>query len=213
VTARAVVLLAAVLVVALAPAGDARVLLMPTIPSTCRGGPSWAKVAACLERFGKLTVLDSSADVKLVQLSGDGVERGYRTEGIYLYKARNKQWGLGGMREGEGYTRVALTRFKTGRFTGYRFDLRKTENRYVQLHARNRPAHVRKTLAVFCSGQSSGCSEVLLACDVYVDGKTYWTFRGTPELTNGGLFVRGDRSTAGFECAQDEESWLPPFDD
>jgi hypothetical protein len=210
VTARARVWVALVFVVALAPPSDARVVMMPTIPSVCAGGPSWTKVAACLQRFGKVKVLKSSTNIKLVQLSGSG-EAGYRIPGIYLYKLHKNWWGLGGMHEGDDDSLIALTTFKAGNATGYRFDLRRTYNHEIMLDALHRHAHLRQTVAVFCSGQSHLCSEVFVACDVYVEGKSYWTFRGTPEITANRLLIHGDRSKAGSACAQEEESWLPAF--
>ena len=69
---------------------------------------------------------------------------------------------------------------------------------------------MRRKTALFCSGQSSGCTQILTACDVFVAGKLYATFRGTLAYQGAGLMkVTGDRSRAGDYCQQLEETYIP----
>ena len=184
--------------------------MTPSIPRSCPGGKSWDKVAACLARFGKVTTLKTQPSVRLVQLIDD--KGGFRISGLYLYTLDEGHWHVGGMLEGEDLHKlVAFERYKVGHSSGYRFDVSFSRPEDVMLDGQILHVHVRQKLAVFCSGQSQTCSPAVVACDVYVQGKSYWTFRGTLEIAAATrtILIRGDRSKTGGACEPPEEVFLP----
>jgi uncharacterized protein (DUF736 family) len=212
---RAAIVLCALLATFRGQSADARFVMLPTIMRACPGAPSWAKVEACLLRHGTVRVLKSEAKVRLVELTQDAKKStGFRVPGMYLYTQVGKQWRLGGTLDGEGYKLVAFGRVAGIKHQMFRIDVSRARDDTVAIGARAHDARLRYTVALFCNGHDPGCSSALTSCDVYVDGKSYFTFRGTLKLVDDRtMSVDGDRSNAGDRCLQAEELFLPvPFD-
>lgn len=202
---------AAVLVsLSLSRDADARVVMRrPSVADSCPGSPTWSATQKCIERFGTTTLLRSQGDVRLVQLRAR--EGDFNISGVYLYVQSGKRWHIGGAYVDR---KPMVIGFSTPTYDGrraFRIDVVYAANEHVmvdEVSARN--AFVRHKTAVFCSGQSSGCTQILTACDVFVAGKSYATFRATLAYEGGGLMtVAGDRSRAGDHCQQLEETHIP----
>ena len=204
---RAIVAVIVLLIVGSATSSHARVVMMPTIQSNCPSGRTWGTVASCLAKFGKTKVLRSRHDLRVAQITD--ATSGFRVPGIYIYVQQGTSWVLGGSLEGTDYAFVSIDKIRAGRFHGYRMDVRVSRADDVVIAERSRHVHVRENLAVFCSGHTPGCSVARTSCDVYLDGKSYWTFRGKVEPLDDQVRIRGDRSSAGEECNQEEIVDLP----
>jgi hypothetical protein len=148
----------------------------------------------------------SQADAKLVKIVGTE-ESGWRVPGFYLYTRSAKTWRITGMLQGDTWELVSFRNVNSRRFRGWRFDVKRVE-RDAALSS-GTTTMLRQTMAVFCGGDSLPCQMAVTSCDFYMNGKAYWTFRGTLEMGDGVVYVRGDRSKAGGECEQAEELDLP----
>jgi hypothetical protein len=188
---------------------EARMIIMPSVPRSCPGTPTWQATLTCLERFGTTKIVRSQGNVRLVQLR-EGDAR-MRTEGLYLYVQAKKRWHLGGMYLEAKPSVIGLSTPTYEHRKLFRIDVVYAANEEVlidELTIRN--AFVRRKTAVFCSGESSMCTRILMACDVFVGGRLQSTFRGTLEYQNAGLMnVTGDRSHADEQCSQPEDTLLP----
>ena len=58
---------------------------------------------------------------------------------------------------------------------------------------------LRRQLTTLCT--ETACRTVVTACDAFTDGKSSGTFRGTLHVQGSSLFVVGDKSRAGAQCA------------
>lgn len=191
-------------------AADARMIMpRPSVARSCPGSPTWTATQKCIERFGTTKLLRSVGDVRLVQLTAH--EGDFGTSGVYLYVQSSKRWHIGGSYADAKPTVIGFSTPTYDRRRAYRIDVAYAANEHVmvdEVSARN--AFVRRKTAVFCSGQSPVCMQILTACDVFVAGKLHETFRGTLAYQGAGLMkVGGDRSRAGEYCQQPEVAYIP----
>lgn len=189
---------------------DARVMIRrPSVAQSCPGSPTWEATQKCIQRFGTTKIVRSKGNLRLVQLQAR--EDDFDTSGVYLYIQSNKRWHIGGANFDIKSTIVGLSTPTFDHRTSFRIDLESAANEGVmvdEVSARN--AFVRRKTALFCSGESASCTQILTACDVYVAGKLHATFRGTLAYEGGGLMrVTGDRSRGGDVCQQAEEAFIP----
>lgn len=186
----------------------ARMIMGPMVSRACPSAPSWPKVTACLARLAKVEVVGSMAGAKIVKLTSE--EWGGDVPGVYVYVQARNGWVLGGMYQAEHVAAVSgFVSAKAGRFTGYRFQAKIAMVDDILVSAQLRHGYVRKTLTVFCSGQTRSCTPAMTSCDVYIEGRSYWTFRGTLELKDREVVIHGDRTNAEGDCAQEETLLLP----
>jgi hypothetical protein len=195
--------------VAVSRDAEARVIMMPSVQRSCPGSPTWQATLTCLQRFGTPKLVRSQGDVRLVELRAR--ENDFRMSGLYLYVQAEKRWHVGGMYLDDKPSVIGFSTPTYGHQKLYRIDVVYSANEEVAIdEVSTRNAFVRRKTAVFCSGDSSGCSQIITACDVFVGGKLHSTFRGTLAYEGGGkMKVAGDRSHAGDQCAQEEDAFIP----
>jgi hypothetical protein len=194
---------------AVARDAEARVVMMPSVQRSCPGAATWQATLTCLERFGTPKLLRSEGRARLVQLHGN--EHQFRISGLYLYVQGKQGWRIGGMSLDERSSVSGLSTVRFGSHPIYRLDLvyAGTDDVLVD-EVTVRKAFVRRKTALFCSGDSSGCTQIVTACDVFVSGKLFNTFRASLAYDRDALMnVIGDRTRAGEYCAQPEQTWLP----
>ncbi|MDB4954214.1 MAG: hypothetical protein JWO36_1783 [Myxococcales bacterium] len=171
----------------------------PTIERECRTGRSWHDISVCVARFGSMTLLREGKTAKLVRVE----------QGTYLYVLKLGQWSLGG-RHGSGGELIDFKTITIGDYAGYRIDFADLQPTQVVLDDSSIvPAILATRTSVYCSGVDYGCSEAVTACDLFVAGKAYRTFRGIVAASLTELSVTGDRTMSGT-CATPERiplSW------
>jgi len=187
---------------------SARVVMTPTVSRSCPGGADWSAVTKCLARFGRPQIVDTLGRARLVKMP-DVATGGFRVPGVYLYEQTGKRWSLTGTLVGPGYEATGLANVTYGTRTGYRFDARRDASGAVVIGEHAVPARTKQTHAVLCFSGGPWCSVALLSCDVFVGGKSYYSFRGSLVWRDKRLHLDGDRSAAGPYCASQEEVYLP----
>jgi len=205
------VVIAALATVGPRPLEARRFIMEPSIPSACPGGRSWDKVHACLKRHGIVRVWKKDAKVRLVQVAADANKsRGFRIPGVYLYTQVGAQWRLGGMLLGDDYRLVQFGKVRGIRTEMFRIDVTTSHTDVINIGQQMRRAHVRQTIAVFCNGREPLCSSTLTSCDVYVEGKSYFMFRGKLDVVDDRVAnVTGDRTKTGDHCISEPQLFLP----
>jgi hypothetical protein len=189
---------------------DARMMIVrPNVARSCPGSATWQATQRCLERFGAAKLLRSQGNLRLVQLKAR--EPDFRTSGLYLYVQTKQQWHLGGIYQDARPSIIGISTPTYEHRKLVRIDVVYAANEELLIdEVTLRNAFVRRKTAVFCSGDSSSCTQILTACDVFVGGKLHATFRGTLAYEGGGkMTVDGERSRAGDQCAQPEEAFIP----
>jgi hypothetical protein len=186
-----------------------RVVRSPSVARECRRASSWDKLKPCLQRFGKVTIERSAAAAKLVRV--DAGPSGWPIPGLYIYAQKGSALEIAGQWQFDSLAEVevlGLTTLKVGGRVGFRLDVGTGEATSVSFDGETSVSAmmVSKT-AVFCVGPGALCSPAIQTCDILVDGKAYYTFRGTLTVQRGVVMVRGDRSRAGA-CAPPERTSL-----
>ena len=202
--------LALTMLLAAAPAADARRIIRPRDPpvvGACRGGKDWAEVARCLGKIGKLTIERSMGTARLVHViatSKDWVDTGPPQDlGIYLYvQAKDQSWHVGGMyQRGDNDTFLGLVPVTITKHDGWRLDVGSLSRSPLSLDgAPPVPVTIRTLSSLYCSGEDHRCVEIQTMCEVTTRGKMLLAFHGTLRLVKGDVFVDGDQSRAGSVC-------------
>lgn len=200
---------AGVFVIALAAsAASAKPAPLITVWTMCGDAPSWGKLEECLARFGEPKLERTFEHMRIVSVGENGQHA--RAPGLYVYAQRGTtlrlltwQYASAGAAELLDVRQVSI-----GGTSGYRFDIGTIEPSGVVLDDETvLAATVRRKTAAFCLGPDPICASVVESCDVSVDGKAYYTFRGTLAIQHGTAVVTGDRSHAGT-CTAPERTPL-----
>lgn len=182
-----------------------RVVNVPTVMSQCPRAASWEKLKACLQRFGAAKIERTEGVVRLVHVSGS--TSGWPEPGYYLYAQKGSALQIVGAWRYASNASVEVLSFaplKVKSRSGYRLDIGTSEPTTVSFDGETVvSATMQSKSAVFCMGPSYSCEPTIESCDVFVDGKAYYTFRGTLKIEGGMVTVTGDRSRAGV-CSPPE---------
>jgi hypothetical protein len=189
----------ALLLVTTSSASPRRVVHIPTISELCPGGESWDKIGECIKRQAPFKLLRDEENLKLVQ-----IDEPYRFGGLYIY-THPKQWKLHGeVRLYQPHEVLAFDRVTFGKRSGYRIDVGISAASSVSFDGETSvDMLIRQKLTNLCF-DNSYCMQVTTACDVFVHGKAYYSFRGKVVYENRQLKIVGDRTNAGQYCAQGE---------
>ncbi len=189
-------------------AGARRVILRPSLVSECQRAASWDAMQVCVRRFGVMTMLRSSADMRLVRVTTDGDDLG--VSGQYLFVRHGRRWQLGASIRGE-YEVKSITRPTFDGQQVIRIDIAHAlRHEIVIADGVSHPAWYSARMSVFCDGTSAACEQVVTSCDLIVRGKTFNRFRGTLAYEQAGsMRVVGDRTLAGTNCEQPERVFIP----
>jgi hypothetical protein len=216
---RTLVLAAFAIVVCASDAAAKRVVVSPTIQRVCPKGDTWQAVVKCVTRFGKVKIVKTLPEAKLIFVGaypeedvGTALEfqrsrhvRAHHVPGYYLYVADGARWKLGGSFDGAAeHVVFGLANAKVGTRRGYRFDTGVRHPSGISFDGDTTvPAMLQQKFAVFCSGASPDCARIITSCDLFVGGKAYHTFRGKLAFEGDDIVVGGDRKNAGIYCAQE----------
>jgi hypothetical protein len=150
---------------------------------------NWAKVRACLERdHVRVTPLYEVDGAKLVGL----VTEGAAATPLRLYvQSDGEPWRQASI-FGINNASSELLAFKRLDEHRYRID----QGMVIQTGQR---IWLRRQLTTLCT--DTVCRTIVTACDAFTDGKSSGTFRGTLYAQGAALFVVGDKSRAGSQCA------------
>lgn len=172
------------------PFGDGRL-------RACSEGKSWPKLRACLEKdHAKVNILHDVDDAKLIAL----VTEGAASTPLRLYVKEGEQW-LQASFFGVDNAASSLLSFRRLGEGRYRIDqgLLMQTSAVVGASGTSQRVWLRRQQTTICTDKT--CRTVITACDGMVDGKAYWSFRGTLYEQGRNLFVVGDKSHAGQQCA------------
>lgn len=201
----------ALLIMLFAPVALARriVIMDPPIVTACPGAKAWDAVQACLARQGKLTFERSLPTAKLVRVVQNNDGTPYDA-GLYLYVQRpDKSWKVGGMFEGTSYSVIDLKSLTIAGHQGYELDIGQIMHTTVSIDGSSSvPAILSTKRVLFCGGDSYGCPDATMSCDVMIHGKTLWTFRGSIGFEPGKAIVHGDRAYGGQFCSPTRDVFL-----
>lgn len=191
----------AILVVAAPAVGERLVVHDPMLQDVCPSGPTWKAVSACINRQVKPTLVRELPGARLVQMPDD-----HMFHGIYLYVEGAKGvWRIVGFAREDKPELIAFERFERG---GYRFEI----GTVTQIAVESSPtslALLKHKITTVCPKET--CFTAVLACDVLVRGKAYWSYRGHQIVAGDTLRFVGERSNAGTVCnIRDQEFSLPP---
>ncbi|MDB4954215.1 MAG: hypothetical protein JWO36_1784 [Myxococcales bacterium] len=170
----------------------------PQAQDVCKTASSLELLTTCLARFGKPSVIWTAPHLELIELTHGGSDAG-----ALLYHQQGNQWAIAGMSyQSDGVLDVKpLT---IGKHTGYRLEFERHRPTLIALDdGSSVPATLATRSSLFCHGDSSWCTEVITACDIRINGRTYRTFRGTVKLEADVVEIIGDRAHGG-ECVQPE---------
>lgn len=192
-------LLVAVVLVA-ASAEARRVVHIPTLGELCPGHAEWEKVEQCIRRQGTMTLERDQRDAKLVRLGPQS-----RLAGIALY-TNAKQWRMRGeVRLSQDHEVLGFQRATYGKRSAYRIDIGMSVATRIPLDDETLvPGVLRHRLTLLCFDDSTGCAQVITACDALVHGKAVHSFRGQLVYENRKLEVRGDRRNVGGSCTAED---------
>ncbi len=193
--------------VVMATAADARaefVVNDPPIVRRCPRAKTWDLVVGCLAKIGFTPkVTHQLRGAKLMSLTQkDGIKD--VDSGVLLYVEKAGEWRLGGHFQSYGshYQILGLQAVTVGKKRGYRIDIEQASAFTLMVDNISMvPAQLFMKRALFCNGDSQYCPESVSRCDVTVQGKTWFTFRGTLEYEENVVVSKGDRSRAGQYCA------------
>jgi len=202
----------ALLIVLLAGEASARKIVIsePPIVRACPGGASWSAVETCLGKQGTMSIVKTLPKAKLVRLlQSDGSNKKYDA-GVYLYVEQAKgAWRMGGMYDGSPYTVIDLLPLTIGKHDGYRLDIGQFQRSSISIDGVTSVAVILSTRrTLFCAGDRYGCADATASCDVLIEGRTWFTFRGTFVFEKGQVRVVGDRKYAGPACAAEERVYI-----
>lgn len=171
------------------PFGDSR--------APCSQGKSWPKLRACLEKDDvRVSVLHELEGAKLVAL----VTEGSTSTPLRLYVQNGEQWRQASFFSTNN-TSSELLSFKQVGEQRYRIDQGTLMQTSAVIGAPGTVKRVwlRRRVTTLCTDTS--CRSVITACDAMVEGKAYLSFRGTLHAQGTTVFVVGDKSRAGAQCA------------
>lgn len=190
------------------PVGAKRVVRAPSVARECPRAPSWEKLKPCLQRFGEVQIERSDAAAKLVRIHSPN---DWPMPGLYVYAQKGSGLEIAGEWQYDSLAEVevlGLSTLKVVGRTGFRLDIGTSESTSVSFDGETAiEATMLMKTAVFCAGPGAACSPVIQSCDILVDGKAYYTFRGALTVRGGVMTVSGDRSRAGA-CAPAERTPL-----
>lgn len=166
-------------------------------PPSCEQGKSWPKLRTCLERdHVRVTVLYEVTGAKLVALVTDGAT----STPLRLYVQSGELWKQASFFgvNNEASDLLAFKRIGDGQFRIDQGMLIQTST-VVGAPGTSQRVWLRRQLTTVCTG--TACRALYTACEAMVDGKAYWSFRGTLHAQGTAVFVVGDKSHAGGLCS------------
>jgi hypothetical protein len=164
--------------------------------NACERHKYWEGVKTCLERSGTLTILHEADGAKLVRMSFASM-RDHAV--IYLYARRADKWWRGNLYTTLNPTTELLSFSKLD--GGYRIDIgtiARTSAIFDGVSAQR--VVLQRRNSTVCDGQGTNCRTLMTACDAYVGGKAYWSFRGTIAFSGKTAMLAGDTSRGGRLC-------------
>jgi hypothetical protein len=190
------------------------VIMEPPLVRACPRVKSWQDLTGCLTKHGwGARVERTIGKAKLLRLDvQNGSTRIDNMLALYIEDAKGVH--LGGMyaiAADDASMRsfvLAAEELTVKAHTGIRIDLGEERPSSVSIDditARSAVQLVRHSL--YCSGLSWECADITTACDVLVDGKTYWTFRGNVTIKDNMILVAGNRDLAG-SCTSNPSQFL-----
>lgn len=164
----------------------------PPIVSACPHAATWPLVLACIKQHGlAASVVSALDDANLISLAtNDGAAT---FQGFVLYVHAGPAWRIGGLSQNGG-DRVdyEVLRFEHVTKRGYRVDLALAQPTVTSLDSVTSVRMFnREVIAVFCSGTTYRCIEIVPKCEQIVHGQTISAFEGTIVVHDNHLTLAG----------------------
>ena len=178
-----------------------------TIATLCPHAASWPLVLQCFRKHGlTATILGALDDANLVSITIVNDKSAY-LEGfaLYVHAGPSGTWRIGGLLQESGnladFTFLRLEHLGT---QGYHFDLARSQPSSTTLDGVTSVTTIyRQVLATFCSGVSSGCTELIPKCEQIVRGQTVMAFEGAIAVHDHVLSLKGAGSVPACSASSD----------
>jgi hypothetical protein len=158
-----------------------------------------------------MQLLQQAGSARLIRVDEPNGEGGRVEMGYAMYVETDGRWRLGGLFETgvPGWQFLAFESVTLRKVSGFRFDLGFIGPTSVLFDGEDsRPGRIMMKRSVYCHGDSWGCTEVNVMCDVLVAGSTYFSYRGTVSVDDQArLHNAGARDVAGT-CEPPREQFL-----
>lgn len=164
----------------------------PPIVAACPHAATWPLVLACIQQHGlAASVVGALDDASLISLVTN--DRAATFQGFVLYVHAGPMWRIGGLTQNGGNRAdYAVLRFEHVTKRGYRIDLALAQSGSTSLDGvTSVPMFDHELLAVFCSGTTDNCIEVVQKCEQIVHGQTISAFEGTIVVHDNHLTLAG----------------------
>jgi len=168
---------------------------------SCDRDKSWPKLHGCLQRGGNsVTELYDLDRAKLVTVRGGSTTND--TAAVYLFLLRDGVWQRANVYSTVNPTNEILSFGRMQKTRAYKLEVG-TVSTVMTTLGENWVGRVtmRRLLTTVCLDDTGYCRSLFTQCDALIDGKTYWSFRGTLSIEKGAIRVTGDASRAGALCA------------
>jgi hypothetical protein len=165
--------------------------------TSCEASKIWSKVTACLARQGStVSVLYEIEGAKLLSLRY--APRADSTLNLYLLD--NGMWRRQSFYAATNANSELLS-FKPTEHAGYRLDVGMATATSVMIDEVSPTKALLKRIVTTECRRGSGCRTMVTSCDVLVDGRAYWSFRGTIVWSEGTTVkIAGDTRFSGKLC-------------
>lgn len=168
----------------------------------CGNGKTWAVVERCMKKQGNLALLHQTETVRIVRITSVSSPAFSR---LHLYTKTTTGWVRGNLNASTNATveLLGVSMFHAPGGDGIQLAFGSITRQSVSLDqtSATKRAVVRRVTTHVCLPDGWSCRAMVTDCEVYVDGKAYWTFHGEmfwhPSL---GLRIRGSAENAGTIC-------------
>lgn len=164
----------------------------PPIVSACPHAATWPLVLACINQHGlAATVVATLDDANLIALTTNDKSAAF--QGFVLYVRAGPAWRIGGLtQDGGSRTDYDILRIEHVAKRGYRVDLALSRRSSTSLDAvTSVDMFDHQVIAMFCSGTTYHCMQVVKKCEQIVHGQTISAFDGTIIMHDNHLTLAG----------------------
>jgi hypothetical protein len=179
-----------------AAAAGKRVIVDPPVVRICPRSGAWSAIERCLAQQGSATITHSLPGARLVHVDPSSKPGTSSVAGTF-----------GG--PDHEYEVRGLTEVKVGKHVGHRIAI--SQVMHAQLSVDGRTMHagiIRLERALYCGGDHWRCTDVVSSCDVLIDGRSMYSFRGTTSIADNQVKIEGARDRIGSYCSPPESIYL-----
>jgi hypothetical protein len=178
----------------------------PPIVTACPHAATWPLLLACIKQHGlAATVVGTLDDANLVALTTNDKTRAFQGFALYVH-AGTGPWRIGGLTQNGGnLADYEVLRLEHVNKRGYRIDLALAQPSSATLdNVTSVGMFNREVIAMFCSGRSYGCLELVQKCEQIVYGQTISAFEGAITVHDNLVSLKGVGTTPACSANVDD---------